>query len=84
MSPLIALRERGLGARSGAAALSRSSVARSASSRALSSDVCVETSRFLGVVLVNVSAVKYRSRDQGGEHTSDQLQHQGLLCCCPS
>lgn len=68
MSPLIALRERGLGARSGAAevALSRSSVARSASSRALSSDVCVETSRFLEVVLVNVSAIKCRSRDQGG------------------
>ena len=65
MSPLIALRERGLGTRSGAAALSRSSVARSASSRALSSDACVETRRFLEVVSVNISAVTCRSRKQG-------------------
>jgi hypothetical protein len=64
VSLLIALRARGLGARSGRAevALRRSSVARRASSRALSSDVCVETSRFLGVVLVDVELVKCRSR----------------------
>ena len=69
VSPLIALRERGLGARSGTAevALSRSSVARRASSRALSSDVCVETSLFLGVVLVNISR---QSVGQGTEEGS--------------